>query len=140
MHLGGVLNLLTGGRLNVYGVQNLSLIVSVLGGATTSYIAVRLLAPGWRAAAVFLAALYVLCPAIMVILACMDMYATTMTLPWMPLFWLGIAAGLRSGNDPRPLMVSTGALGIIWYAHPAVAVWLMLFWLLALLIHAFFWD
>ena len=132
------LNWLTGSQLSAFALQNLCLIVSVLGGATTGFVAVRVLAPGWRGAAALLAALYVLCPAIMVLLAGMDMHPAIMTLPWMPLFWAGIAGSLSPGNDTRPLIVSTGALALIWYAHPAIGAWVMPFWLGALFSRWFF--
>ncbi len=129
VNLGVALNFLTGGRLSPFALQNLCLIASVLGGATTTYVAVRVLAPAWRSAAPLLAALYVLCPATMVLLAAMDMHPAIMTLPWLPLFWLGVAGSLTPGDDTRWLVISTAALALIWYAHPAIAAWVMPFWL-----------
>jgi hypothetical protein len=136
--LGAGLNWLTGGQLSAFALQNLCLIVSVLGGATTSFVAVRLLAPGWRAAAALLATLYVFCPAIMVLMAGMDMHPAIMTVPWLPLCWLGVAGSLARGDNTRALFVSTGALAVVWYAHPAIGAWVTPFWLGALILRWFF--
>ncbi|HWA10153.1 MAG TPA: hypothetical protein VG838_11940 [Opitutaceae bacterium] len=140
LHLGAALNLLTGGQLSAFALQNLCLIASVLGGATTTFVAVRMLAPAWRWAATLLAALYVLCPAIMVLLAGMDMHPSIMTLPWLPLFWLGVAGSLTPRDDTRSLVISTGALALVWYGHPAIAAWLTPFWLGAFVLRWFFID
>lgn len=138
VHLGALLNFLTAGKQSFFGIQNLCVIVSVLGGGTSAYIAVRTLAPAWRVVAPFLAALYLLCPALMVILIGMDMYPTIMVLPWLPIFWLGVAGGLEARDDTRWLILSTASLALIWYAHPAVAAWLSPFWCAALAVRFVF--
>ena len=140
LDLGMALNWLTGGKLSVFALQNLCVISSVLGGATTAFVTVRLLAPGWRVTAALLATLYVLCPAIMVLLAGMDMQPAIMTLPWLPLFWLGAAGSLAPGDDTRALILTTGALAMIWYGHPAIGAWITPFWLGALVLRWFFLD
>lgn len=138
LQLGTALHWLTGGQLSAFTLQNLCLIASLVGGATTGFVAVRILAPGWRCAAALLAALYVLCPAILVLLAGMDMHPAIMTLPWLPLVWLGIAGSLARGDDTRALITSTGALTLVWYAHPAIGAWMTPFWLGALVLRWFF--
>jgi len=132
VHLAAGLHALAAGKLTITGVMNLTLVASVLGGATSAYVGIRMLAPQGRIAAALLASLYVLCPAIVVILTSMDMYATIMALPWLPNFWLGVAGTLMPGNDARPLMLATGAAAPAWYGHPAVAAWITPLWVAAL--------
>ncbi|MBC7365487.1 MAG: hypothetical protein H7343_01535 [Undibacterium sp.] len=136
VHLGAVFHVLTGGRLPVFALQNLCVIFSAVGGVTSAYVAVRVLAPAWRVAAPALAALFILCPALLGSLIGMDMYATFMTLPWLPLFWLGLVGILTDAVDTRPRIIATAALVLTWYAHPAIGVWLTPFWVIALGVHA----
>ena len=72
----------------------------------------------------------------MVLLVGYDMYATFMVLPWLPVVWVGIARTLDATENTRPLIVSTAALALVWYAHPAVAAWLTPVWLSALVVRA----
>jgi hypothetical protein len=136
VHLGAAFHVLTGGRLPVYALQNLCVIFSAVGGVTSAYAAVRVLAPAWRAAAAALAALYILCPALLGSLIGMDMYATFMTLPWLPFFWMGLVGILTESDDTRARIIATAALVLVWYAHPAVGLWLTPFWVIAIGVHS----
>ncbi len=127
-HLGGLLDVLTGRGLSPFALSNLCVVASAIGGATSAYAAVRILAPEWRPGAMLLASLYVLSPGTGAVeLIGFDLVATYMVLPWLPLFWLGMANSLQLLDDTQPLILSAGALALIWYAHPAIGLWLLPF-------------
>jgi hypothetical protein len=123
-HLGGLLDLLSGRELSAFAVSNLAVIASAAAGAAAAYACVRILAPEDRQLAVLLAILYVLCPAAPVQLVGFDMIPTFLVLPWLPAFFLGAALSLAGRGGGRAAALATVAWAGIWYAHPAVALWL----------------
>ncbi|MDD2762727.1 MAG: hypothetical protein PHE83_02000 [Opitutaceae bacterium] len=124
LHLGGALDWLTGHRLDFAALQNLTVQLSTLGGALTAYYAVRRLAPARRVAAALLASAYVTSAGLLAPLYHYDMLATTLIAPWQPLFWLGIVLSLQKVRDGDGLLLSVASLGLLWYVHPPIAVWL----------------
>lgn len=118
-----VLDVLSGRTLSVYAIQHLTIALSLLGGIFSAYAVLRLLAPAaWRAPAALLAFLYAASPAWLGAIYSMDMYMTFMTLPWLPLVFLGCARTFVR-LDRRALLWLVPALSLVWYAHPPVAFW-----------------
>lgn len=129
-HLAGLLDILTGRSLSFVALQNLTVATtSVLAAWAAALTALRV-SGGRRVAAGLLAAIYVLSPAIMGPLALNDMFATYMAAPWLVLCWGALAGILRDRDDLRAQWLAAGALGLAWYAHPPVAAWLSLAWVI----------
>ncbi len=122
VHLCGLIQLCAAGQLSVYRVQALAAIASALGGAVTAWLAVRTYAPDERLRSALLAALYVTAPGVFGALLGRDMYATYMTLPWIPLVALGAVQCAGRDRPIGPLLLLTGALALVWYAHPPTGV------------------
>jgi len=118
-YLGTLLNGLTGGTLNAYAVQHLTLVLSAFGGAFVMYRALTALAPKlkWESAA--LAFLYVACPGWLAALYGKDMYFTIMALPWLPLVAYAMVQTFRR-KLARDFVLLGGALALVWLAHPPV--------------------
>jgi hypothetical protein len=124
IHGAVVLNVLTGGKLSFPQLQNLMILLSSLAGSLTAYAALRRITEGDRVIAALLAACYISSAGLLVPLFRYDMIATHMVLPWQPIFWGGIVRSLRWPEDIEGFAWSILALGVLWYAHPAIAIWL----------------
>jgi hypothetical protein len=130
-HLAGLLDFLTGQRLSFVSLQNLTVALTSVLAAWAAYAACLLASGGRKTAAGLLASVYVLSPAVLGPLAVGDMFATYMTAPWLVLCWLGIAGILDRENATRSQVLAAGALAMTWYAHPPIAAWLSMGWVLA---------
>jgi len=126
-HLAGLLDTLTLRQLSFFALQNLTAVLSITGAGLTACLCARLLAPGCRWLGLALGILYASCPALAAALFGSDMFATVMTAPWLPVFFLGLARSLRDLDDTPGLFISVFSLAVIWYAHPAIGVWLSVF-------------
>jgi hypothetical protein len=123
-HLAGMIDLATGQTLSVLALQKLTLLGSLLGGAGSMYFATRSLLGAARAdGAAALAILYVLSPGVLAPLYVGELYATFMTLPWVP--WV-VVGWVKICEDPArrwgwlAWAVGTGGL---WWAHAPTATW-----------------
>jgi len=124
-HLAGLLDLLTGRRLDAIALQNAAVFVSVLGGVHVAYFALCRLAPDRRNLAAVLAGLYASCPGVLGLITSQDLYMSGMAVPFLPLVTCGLALSLRDGGWKAQRMVVTG-LALTWYAHAPLAAWLTL--------------
>ena len=121
VHLCGLIDLIAQGQLTAFRIEALAAILSALGGAVGLWLAVRSFVTRARLIPALLAILYVTAPGIAGALFGRDMYATYMTLPWIPLVILAAAQCLDRDRPIAPLMLMTGALAVVWYAHPPTA-------------------
>ncbi|HEX2855290.1 MAG TPA: hypothetical protein VHO24_18790 [Opitutaceae bacterium] len=122
-YFGGLLNALTGGSLNVYAVQHLTLVLSAFGGGYAMYATLKSLVPvalRWECAA--LAFLYLASPAWLAALYGKDMYFTFMTVPWMPVVLWSVVRTFRDGAWKDYLWLGA-SLALVWLAHPPVGFW-----------------
>jgi hypothetical protein len=123
-NLGIFLDLLTARSLPFPALANLTLVLSSLGGALAAYACARRLLSGGRAVSALLAVTYTLGPGLSVPAIHYDLFATYLTAPWQPIFWLGLALSLRDTDDREGLFWSVFALGTLWSVHPPTAIWL----------------
>jgi len=123
-NLGIFLDLLTARSLPFPALANLTLVLSSLGGALAAYACARRLLSGARWVSALLAVTYTLGPGLSVPAIHYDLFATYLTAPWQPIFWLGLALSLRETDDREGLFWSVFALGTLWSVHPPTALWL----------------
>lgn len=123
-NLGIFLDLLTGRSLPFPALTNLTLVMSGLGGALAAYACARRLLSGARWVSALLAIIFILGPGLSVPAIHYDLFATFLTAPWQPIFWLGLALSLRHADDREGLFWSVFALGTLWSVHPPTALWL----------------
>lgn len=129
-HLAGLLDLLTFRQLSFVTLQNLTVTTTAVLAAWAAFIACCRLSGGRRVAAWLLAAIYVLSPAIIGPLILNDLFAAYMAAPWLVVCWYGLVGILERGNDFSAQLLTAGALALLWYAHPPVAAWLSVIWVL----------
>lgn len=130
-HLAGLLDLLTGRQLSFVTLLNLTVTATASFTVMAAYLAALAATGGRLLGAWLLAIAYVASPALIVPLACHDMFATYMTAPWIMLCWYGLAEILRRENDLQPQLIAAGTLALVWYAHAPIAAWLSILWVLA---------
>ncbi len=123
VHVAGLLDLLTFRQLGFWTLQNLVLALSLLGGALACYWALRRWTPAPPSAAALLAALYILCPAVLAAAYGMDLYMTVLAVPCVPLV-IGASTGCLRDPARADLPLLAVALAGCWLAHPPVALWL----------------
>lgn len=138
VHFGAALDFLTFHTLPIFAVQHLALLLIAGTGSLGTYATLRRYVPDrpWSSAAV--AALFLLCPGILVPLYEGDMIATFMTVAIMPWLVYGL---VQAADDPRawkPWGIQAAALAGLWWAHPPIAIWssLLVFgtWVVLLLV------
>ena len=131
-HLAGLIDLLTGRRLNFWAIQNLELSASLIAAVFSMYVCLRRATPASRYTAAVLAACYGLAPGVLSVVYAMDLYMTAMTLPWVPVVLCG-AIGLQKRCGFEEVALLAIGLGVSWEAHPPVAFWLTIVSALVLL-------
>jgi hypothetical protein len=124
-HLAGLLDLLTGRRLDAFALQNAAVSISILGGVLVAYFALCRLAADRRNLAAVLSVLYAGCPGVLGLITSQDLYMSCMAAPFLPLVTCGLALSLRDGGWPAQRMIVIG-LALTWYAHAPLAAWLTL--------------
>ncbi len=129
LHFVGGLDLATWHRLSFPALLDLTIVCHALGLAMTAWLTARWLVgragAGWAAG---FAGLYLLAPAIAETVQAFDLVATYMALPWLPILVWAMVAVVEEGNPCPGVMVGTGVLAIIWWAHPALAAWATIIW------------
>jgi len=122
-HFAGALDFLTLRQLGFWTLQNLTLALSLIGGALACFWALRRTTPAEPGTAAMLSAVYILSPAVLAAAYGMDLYMTVMTVPFVPLI---IAANVASlgGDRTKALLPLAVTLAACWLAHPPVALWM----------------
>ena len=129
----GLLDVLVGHRLGYWGLQNLLLAASLVGGAFSSYLCLRKLQTVGPWTALLLAALYLMSPGLMAPAYGMDLYMTVTTAPFLPIVLLALTRGFEDRSLRSMALLATG-LAACWLAHAPVALWLSLGSALVLLV------
>lgn len=121
-HVAGLLDLLTFRQLGFWSLQNLVMVLSLVGAALSCFWALRRVTPATLVTAAMLTALFVFSPPVLAAAYGMDLYMTVTALPFVP---VALAMGLAALTDRRPanMMRLVAALAACWLAHPPVALW-----------------
>jgi hypothetical protein len=122
-HLTGVLDLLTGHSLKFVALQNLALVLSVIGGGLSAYFCAAALLPRQRWTAAGLALLYVSCPGVVTLAYVGNLFMTVMALPYVPWVIYALWRSLEPG-DVTGAVRTVPPLAAIWWCHAPVAFWL----------------
>jgi len=122
-HLGGVLDLLTGGRLGPFALQNLCLVTCGFGAIFTAYFSLTAIAPKLRWPAAALATLFVSCPGVLGTLYSQDLLATWVAVPLVPVATSALCQTMRGGGLRSHLLLGS-SLATLWWAHTPIALWL----------------
>lgn len=124
---GGFLDVATLGSLHAFALQNLLLVLTHLAATLCAYGALLSVTPRRPWLCCGLAALYATSPGLLGLAYGGDMYASWMTLPWLPLIVAAWVHSLRNVEPGRPLLVMTVALALLWLSHAPIALWCTLF-------------
>ncbi len=121
-HYGLIVDFLTLRTLPPDALQHSVIIATYIGAAITAWAVLSqiLLGRPWLIAG--LSFFYLSCPGVLSIVYYDDLYMTWSVLPWLPLVFGGCVLSFRSGAA-HPLVLTGGALGIIWWGHAPVALW-----------------
>jgi hypothetical protein len=124
-HFAGMLDILTGRSLEFIALQNLTIVLSTIGGAYSAYFCTVSLLPRHRWTAAGLAVLYVACPGALVLAYGGNLFMSVMAMPYIPLvayaLWRSLEPGDRSGAVRTAL-----PLAMVWWCHAPIALWLTL--------------
>lgn len=122
-YFAGGLDLLTLRQLSFWTLQNLTLALSLVGGALACFWALRRTTPAAPGMAAVLSAVYILSPAVLAAAYGMDLYMTVMTVPFVPLI-IGANLACFDRRQPATQTLLAAALAACWLAHPPVALWM----------------
>ena len=123
-YVGGALSALTFGALEAFALQNLEIILSLVGGAFGAYLCLLRLAPsrGWFC--LLLAFLYISSPGILALTYSGDMIPSWLTLPYLPAFAYLIVRLADEGVSARRLGALAAVMAALWTIHAPIAMWL----------------
>lgn len=116
----GLLNLLTFGKLHSLQIQHATIIFSALAGVYLMYFALLNIGPKKRWLAFVFAIFYITCPAILALIAKLDMYYSFMTIPFLPVLIYALIRNYQK-NDVLSYVLFPASLSLIWMAHPSIA-------------------
>ena len=100
--LAGLIDLLSGRRLDAFTLQHATVVVSFVAAVVIAYWALCRLVPARRNLAAVLAMLYAACPAVLGLATSMDLYMSVMATLFLPLVTCGLALSLREGRLVSP--------------------------------------
>lgn len=123
-YAGGLLDMLTGRTLGPLAMQNLLIALTALAGAAGSYACLRRTTLS-ASVAWMLAVLFLTCPGVLSLVFVSDLYMSWLTAPWVPVV-LYLCCRSFSTGGARLFAVLGFSLGITWWMHAPVALWLTL--------------
>lgn len=126
-YFGALLDALTLHTLGVFALQNLLITLVGLATMLIAYACLAALMPRHRWLAAGLALLYVACPGVLGLAYYTDLYMSWMTLPWLPLVWYATVRSFRPRPGWRIWLLLGGAVGLCWWGHSPIALWMTLF-------------
>jgi hypothetical protein len=126
-YLGALLDALTFRSLGIYALQNLLLTLLGLGGIYSAYFSLGALLPGRRWLAAGLAILFLACPGVLGIVYIDDLFMSWTTLPWVPWVWFATVVSFRDGGSFRTMVLGGAMLGLCWWGHSPIALWMTVF-------------
>ena len=125
-YLGVLLDTLTLHTLGIFALQNLLITFLGVGAIFSAFFSLGALLPGRRWLAAGLAGLYLGCPGVLGIAYISDLFMSWTTLPCVPLVWLATVRSFRDGGAPGSLLLLGGSLGLCWWGHSPIALWMTL--------------
>jgi hypothetical protein len=123
-YIGATVDALTLHSLGVYALQNLMLVLLGLAASFTAYFTLAALMPGRRTLALGLALLFLTCPGVLGIVYNTDLYMSWTSLPLVPLILYAGVRSFRDGGKASSMLLLGTSLGICWWAHSPIAVWM----------------
>lgn len=124
-YLGALVDALTLRTLAVFSVQNLTLALVGLGAIGACYFTLSSLFREDRWSAFGLTVLFISCPGVLGIAFNSDLYMSWMTVPFIPLACFGLIRSFER-DDLTSAMLVGGSVGIMWWGHSPIAVWMTL--------------
>lgn len=124
-HAGALVDLLTGFTLSPVAVLNTLIFCTGMLGLALSYLGLRALLPSARWIGCGLAIFYVSCPGTLGLAFNSDLFMSWMTVPWIPVALYGSLASFYQAGY-RPLLALAGGLGMLWWGHTPIALWMTL--------------
>jgi hypothetical protein len=125
-YLGALADLVTLHQMGTFALMNLMITVVGVCGMFSAYVCLRSLIPASKWLAAALAALFLACPGTLGLAYNSDLYMSWMSLPFVPLVWFATIRSYEDGGAPGTLAILGSALGMCWWAHPPIALWLTL--------------
>jgi hypothetical protein len=125
-HFAGVLDLLTFRALGFSALQNLTLVLAVVGGGLSAYLSSAAILPRRRWIALGAAVLYLSCPTVLALLYTGNLFMSVMTLPYLPLAAYGLWHWWEKGESGgvfRSAAWLALPLAALWWCHPPIALW-----------------
>ncbi|HEY4990209.1 MAG TPA: hypothetical protein VII09_10400, partial [Opitutaceae bacterium] len=120
-HFAALVDLATGRQLPPFRVLNLTLAASLLAGILSCYACLARVVPKRPWMALAWAFLYASCPGVIGLAYAEDLYMSFMTLPFLPVVFLGIVRSFES-DDLESRLLMAGGLAGAWLAHPPIAL------------------
>lgn len=121
-HLAGVIDLITLHQQPFYGLLNLALVVSFVGGGLSCYFCLRAIEPRAPWLAFLLSLLYSMCPGVLALAYAGDLFMSITCLPYVPLVLYGAWRTVSRG-DFFAVMIMVAGAAALWYCHPPIALW-----------------
>jgi hypothetical protein len=119
----GILNVLSFGMLGPYALQNLEIVLSLIGAGFSCYLCLRRLLPKSAWTCVLLALLYITSPGVLALAYGGDMVLSWLTLPYLPLCAYLTARIAEEGMATGRMLSLAAALAAVWLAHAPIAMW-----------------
>jgi len=125
--IGAGLDLLTWRSLGVYALQNLQITLIGLAAFFSAYLCLSRILPHYRWISLGLAFLFMACPGVIGLAYNTDLLMSWTTVPWLPVIWLVTIQSFRDEADWRQMVLWGTALGICWWGHSPIALWMTIF-------------
>ena len=125
-YMGAFIDLLTFRSLGVIALQNLLLTVMGMGTVYCAYFGLALTIPTRRWLAAGLAILFIACPGVLGVAYASDLFMSWMTVPWVVLVWFATVRSFHNGGSYTTMLLLGASLGLCWWGHSPVAVWMTL--------------
>jgi len=123
-YAGGLLDVLTARTLGTLAVENMLIALTALAAAASSYACLRRTTLS-ASVAWMLAMLFLTCPGVLSLVFVSDLYMSWLTVPWVPVVVYLCCRSFSTGG--AGLFAGLGfSLGITWWMHAPVALWLTL--------------
>jgi hypothetical protein len=122
LFFGILLNAITFGELSPLLIQHLTIFFSAFLAVIILYVLVRALSPNLKWQAVFIAFLYISCPAIMALPYSLDAYLSFMAIPFIPIVFYGAIQIYRKNRLQDYILVSV-AFACLLMAHAPITFW-----------------
>lgn len=137
--LAGFLDFITASKLSLGTIFNLTINFSIFSGIFVCYLILIKLNPLFRWQAAMLAAIYILSPGVGGLIYIWNMYFSSMTIPFVPIFFYSIIRSFTQRDYISSSFFGI-SLSLIWMAHPPIGIACILLALFAQCIHFIFYQ